>query len=184
MKITSHVITVVTLSLYSILSLAQESLRGPDYRNEFKPNTRLMFEQQGLPQVCFAVDDHGSYQIQKRSQKDVLQTLAGTLDPDQLKQLKGLLEEADFLAVDESRGAGLLRKGSSETFTAEVPTSSNSHLGNRKFVRAVNIDGENPFPPAIQRVVNWLQSFSPGQTRMVDAAQPCPAAGTQPASSQ
>jgi hypothetical protein len=141
-----------------------------------------MFEQQGLPQVCFAVDASGKYQLQKRTRTGTSETLVGVLDAYQSKKLKTLLENPEFLAVDQSRGAGLMRSGSSETFTAELPTSPTSGMTSRKFVRAINIDGESPFPPAIQNVVDWLKNFTPGDARPEDATQTCPAVGTQPAS--
>ncbi len=184
MKSRSLVVATAIVLFCAMVSLAQEPLRGPDYRNAFKPSTRLMFEQQGLPQVCFAVDDSGKYQLQKRTRTGASETLVGTLDAEQSKKLKTLLENPEFLTVDQSRGAGLLRSGNSETFTAELPTSAKSGMANSKFVRAIDIDGQSPFPPAIRNVVDWLKNFSPGSARPEDATQTCPAVGTQPASSQ
>src|SRR3979490_1776556 len=113
------------------------------------------------PQICFSVDRSGHYEMRRVTIKGNAkfvdgtahaELLQGTLPPKELKKLETLLQDPEFRTLPKSSG-NILRKGAG-TFVAEVPRT-----GEVQRVVTSDTDGENPFPPSAQRIVNWLQQF-------------------------
>jgi hypothetical protein len=101
--------------------------------------------------------------------------LQGTLPPKELKKLEMMLHDPEFRTLPKS-GGGILLKGA-ETFVAEVP-----RVGEVQRVVTSDADGENPFPPSAQRVINWLQRFKAEGAEPLDVSAPdiCPSGALQP----
>lgn len=101
--------------------------------------------------------------------------LQGTLSPEELKKLKKLLEDREFLKLTAS-APGILRNGA-ETFVAEVPRED----GVQRVVIS-DTDRENPFPRSANRIINWLQRFKAEGAEPLDisAQDICPSGELQP----
>jgi hypothetical protein len=129
------------------------------------------------PQICFALYRDGHYRISRKSRRTQggVETLQGTLSPDQLIRLRTLLKSLP-LQIGE---VGAIRKAS-ESLTAEV-------VRDGKTVHFVWIDPdhERPFPDSAIRVINWLQDFeaqgsSPLTLRELSDQPICPSASEKP----
>jgi hypothetical protein len=151
------------------------------------------FGDRDLPQVCFLVDDTGHYQMRRLTMKVnseplqgsphtklLLKTphtelLQGILPPSEFRKLRKLLGDPEFLKLTTS-APSILRKGA-ETFVAEVPREN----GVQRVVMS-DADGENPFPPSADKIVNWLQHFKAEGAESLDvsAEEICPSGALQP----
>src|SRR6202140_5381672 len=139
---------------------------------------------ESFPQICISVDRSGQYQMRRVTMKGNAEfvegtphteLLQGTLPPRELKKLEMMLHDPEFRTLPRS-GGGILLKGA-ETFVAEVPRASGAQR-----VVVSDTDGENPFPPSAQRIVNWLQRFKAEGAEPLDvsALDICPSGALQP----
>ncbi|MFZ0278024.1 MAG: hypothetical protein WA651_19345 [Candidatus Sulfotelmatobacter sp.] len=128
------------------------------------------------PQICFALYRDGYFRISRRSRQTPggIESLQGTLPPDQLTRFRTLLKN-----LDSQTGVGTIHKAS-ESLTVEV-------MRNGKIVHFLWIDPdhERPFPDSVARVVNWLQDFAPQGSSPLTlrglSDQPiCPSASEKP----
>jgi hypothetical protein len=137
-----------------------------------------------FPQTCISVDRSGHYEMRRMTMKGNdefvegtphTELLQGTLPPKELKKLEMMLHDPEFRTLPKS-GGGILLKGA-ETFVAEVPRASGAQR-----VVVSDTDGENPFPPSAQRIVNWLQRFKAEGAEPLDvsALDICPSGALQP----
>jgi hypothetical protein len=137
-----------------------------------------------FPQICFSVDRSGHYEMRRMTMKGNAEFVDGTphtellhgaLPSNELKKLQTLLQDPEFRNLPKSSGSILLR--GAETFVAEVPRASGAQR-----VVVSDTDGENPFPPSAQRVINWLQRFkAEGAVPLdVSALDICPSGALQP----
>jgi hypothetical protein len=137
-----------------------------------------------FPQICFSVDRSGHYEMRRMTIKGNAEIvegtphtelLQGTLPPKELKKLEVMLHDPEFRTLPKSSGSILLR--GAKTFVAEVPRASGAQR-----VVVSDTDGENPFPPSAQRIVNWLQRFKAEGAEPLDVSAPdiCPSGALQP----
>jgi hypothetical protein len=155
--------------------LVHMSLAGP-----FKPYS--------LP-VCFAADPNGHYQMrrltatQRTVEKDgrqfVYRTvrpewLQGTLSDSELKQLKELLGDSEFVGLTSH--SNLMREGG-EVFVVDVARERDVQR-----VVVTNADDSSPFPPSVRRLVGWLTQFKAKDAQPLDESEAdvCPSATLQP----
>ena len=138
-----------------------------------------------FPPICFSVDRSGHYEMRRVTVKGNAEfvegtphaeLLQGTLPPKELKKLEMMLRDPEFRNLPKSSGSILLK--GAETFVAEVPGASGAQR-----VVVTDTDGENPFPPSAQRIVNWLQRFKAEGAEPLDVSAPdiCPSGALQPA---
>lgn len=95
----------------------------------------------------------------------MMERLHGKMPKEELDQLSKLLEAADFRKLSGYHG-GLVRQ-EAETFAAEIPAADRSHA-DQKWpqpeawrLQWLNGDRQNPFPPSVLKVVDWLEDFQP-----------------------
>jgi hypothetical protein len=129
------------------------------------------------PQICFALYRDGYFRISRRSRhaQDGMESLQGTLPPDQMTHLRTLLKNLN----SQTGEVGAILKAS-ESLTAEV-------VRDGKAVRFLWIDPdhERPFPDSAASVVNWLQDFEPKTSsplalRELSDQPICPSASEKP----
>jgi hypothetical protein len=111
------------------------------------------------------------------------------MQKDQFQELKSLLSSKEFRSQTGTLG-GLIRQDS-ESFRAEMPIQL-SRLKKRAdgtYIAPIpepwrlewlNADDAAPFPDSISKVVNWLQSFEPKDSKEFSYAEfldACPSLG-------
>jgi hypothetical protein len=170
---------------------------------------RLAFDSGGLQSpgsqhTCLAVDRDGSYRMMRtneglrmirtlnldpaeplsnediRTLLDSTQRLEGTLSPEQLLQLKTLLESSDLRFLSGNHFA-LIRQ-SAEIFTAEIPVLDKQVSDSSLHVHLLNADGRTPFPAPVRKIVDWLSRFEPTNAKRsanLDFQDVCPSGGLQ-----
>ena len=168
--------------------LAQERYRSPD------PDllARLSYDNSGAVEnanfrhVCIAVSRDGEYRILRSLDSGRRQRLHGTMAKEEFDQLSKLLESAQLRKLSGDHG-GLVRQ-QSERFAAEIP------IGDRSLADGIlegseqkewqlwwlNGDGENPFPPSVSKVVDWIKRFQPKDGKSFEYDEypdVCPAGG-------
>ncbi len=114
----------------------------------------------------------------QRLQSLLNQHLQGTMSAEQLQQLHSLLESSDFRALPGNHGA-LIRE-SAETFAAEIPKAGKEVVDGSFLMEWLNADGESPFPASVNKVVDWLNHFKPGDAKPLARSEfqdVCPSAG-------
>jgi hypothetical protein len=139
--------------------------------------------------VCFAADLNGHYQmrrlketqhtVEKDGRQFVYRTvdtewLQGTLAASELKQLKELLGDSEFVSLTSQ--SNLIRKGG-EVFAVDVARERDVQR-----VVVTNADDSNPFPPSVQKLVGWLSRFKAEDAEPLNEseADACPGATLQP----
>ncbi|MGH9512003.1 MAG: hypothetical protein ACRD2U_07680 [Terriglobales bacterium] len=130
-------------------------------------------DDEGPPQICVALFQDGHYEMLRTTAGGKIERLQGTIGTEEIEHVKGLLESPDFRGL-KGTGQGLIRSGS-ESFAAEVPRENGV-----QYVERMNPDRERPFPEAVTKVVQWLQTFEPKQAEaLINTEFPdiCPRTG-------
>jgi hypothetical protein len=132
--------------------------------------------QKQVTDICLSVWPDGHYRVRANGEPmGREQLLQGFLPEQQMKQLRALLDAADFRALSGAHG-GLVREGA-ERFIAEVPRGK--HV--QRIVWMIP-DKESAFPKPAADVIDWLQAFQPkGAEKIVESEFPdvCPGMGEQ-----
>lgn len=123
------------------------------------------------PQICFALQQDGNFQMQRLTSKGTTELVGGTVSAIELKKLDHLLEAPEFRSLASSVGSVIFSGG--ESFVAEL---SNENGGHRIFL--ANPDRERPFPSSAAAIISWLQRFRPEGSKPLDISEPdiCPGA--------
>jgi hypothetical protein len=133
----------------------------PITRLSYRSNAGVSFGSPGFRQVCIAVRPNGSYLLWRFTNAGKTESLAGSLLPEQSKDLQLLLDDTAFRKL-RSSGPVLLHS-ESETLVVETPegmkTSRRSWLSAR---------GEASFPGPVTKLSEWLQGFVPEQAKSVE----------------
>jgi hypothetical protein len=133
----------------------------PITRLSYSSNAGVNFGSPGFRQVCIAVRPNGSYLLWRFTNAGKTESLAGSLLPEQSKDLQLLLDDTAFRKL-RSSGPVLLHS-ESETLVVETPegmkTSRRSWLSAR---------GEASFPGPVTKLSEWLQGFKPEQAKSVE----------------
>ena len=154
------------LSLAAILFVSSNLYAQVYHSDNLSLLARLAYNNSAMTQpdtaahICIAVFSDGGYRI-LRTVDGKTKYLQGKLASEKLEQLKNLLVSPQLRDTSENHG-GLIRK-EAESFGAEISMPGRqSEKGDRTFrLQWVNGDGDNPFPAAMAKVVNWLQDFEP-----------------------
>jgi hypothetical protein len=158
---------IANFLLVASISIAQEAYHSTD------PDlmARLSYDHSGVAQrgnvrhVCLAVSRDGEYRIVRSLADGQSQRLHGKMPKEEVRQLTTLLGADDFRNLSGDHG-GLIRKDA-ESFVAEIPLGDGALMepGNGLSedwrLQWLNADGENPFPVAVSKVVDWLKRFQP-----------------------
>jgi hypothetical protein len=205
MRLCSKFFLVAAFLTLSLMLCAQEQQHFSDPNLL----ARLAFDSgvlqsMGGQHVCLAVDRDGSYRMLRTnagvrmigtqnldptkplSNEDIrmllnpTERMEGTLSPEQLLQLKGLLESSDLRPLSGNHFA-LIRQ-SAETFTAEIPASGKQTSDAAVRLHLLNADGQSPFPVPVRKIVDWMNGFEPGNAKRsanMEFRDVCPSGGLQ-----
>lgn len=110
------------------------------------------------PHMCIAIAQDGSYRV-AMILDGKFQHLQGKIKQEQFQQLRNLLSSPDFRSLSGSHSAMLLQRA--ETFGAEVVQPNAVGTVRSQRLQWLNPDGENPFPPSVSKVIDWLKKFKP-----------------------
>ncbi len=180
--------TVVALILLPVNAWGQE----PEHAGDTDLLVRLSYDSSANVQaektrrVCLAVSRDGAYRISRTMSDGQAQRLEGKMPEKELQQLNALLTDFEFRALSGNHG-GLIRQ-KSESFGAEIPLQHpepggiplESAIPQAHRLQWLNADGENPFPAAVSKVVEWLKRFEPRNGRSFEYAEfpdVCPSGG-------
>jgi hypothetical protein len=179
-------LTTALLVVGASIVVAQE----PYHSRDPYVMARLSYDNSGVVQfgnvhVCVAVSLDGEYRIVRSTDEGQTERLHGQMPKEEFSQLLTLLGATGFRRLSGNPGPWLLRQ-EAETFSAEIPVRSASHLdtGGRpepawRF-QWVNGDGENPFPASVSSLVDWIKRFQPKDGRTFEYADypdVCPSGG-------
>lgn len=170
-------IVVGTLVIGSAAVLAandnpQISKTAPPVRLSYS-NSWVHAGEKYSPKICLSVWPDGHYRILRMNDLHQTQLLGGVLPPEQLQQLRSLLDAPDFRALSGTRG-GLLREGA-ENFIAEVPRE-----GSLQRLVWMIPDGESKYSKPVADIISWVQSFQPKGAEVLlrtDFPDVCPQVG-------
>jgi len=179
MRTVKAVLIAIIATLVTFPSLAQNSGTNDENaslvaRLSYNSTWFVSADQKTSPRICFAVFKDGRYRMLRRTADGKGQRLQGTILPEELRQIEGMLDAPGFRALAGQRGPFIVLAGS-ETFIAEVPRE----VGVQR-VLWMNPDREEPFPKPAAEVIDWLQSFEPKHAEtLVDTEFPdvCPQLG-------
>lgn len=144
--------------------------------------------------ICLSVSRDGAFRIIRSDSSGQMQHLEGQLPEKDLQQLKALLDAPDFRTLSGNHGGLILQH--SESFAAEMPVqqpkpgaisvapgiSIEPDLQQARRLQWLNGDGENPFPAALAKVVEWMKHFAPKNTKEFEYAEfpdVCPSTGVR-----
>jgi len=175
--------------LLSISAIAQQpqSENNPDLLARLSYDTSANVQAAETRGVCVSVSRDGHYRIVRSMSNGQTQRLAGKMPEKDLQQLKALLDASDFRALSGNHGGLILQR--SESFGAEIPSdqpkpgggdSSESDGPQARRLQWLNADGENPFPAAVSKVVDWMKHFEPKNAKEFEYAEypdVCPSGG-------
>jgi hypothetical protein len=176
MRSSKLVLSIVVSVLLSSPCLAQSKNRDPgailtriSYRTTYGVDWR---QQQGSPQICFALYHDGSYRFSRMTESG-MQGLQGALSKDQVSRLGEMLRRLDA----QRRENGIVRQGS-ESLVVEM-------AGKAKRYTWVDADHQSPFPESVVELVHWLQGFkaqdaAPLTLRDLSDQPICPPASEKP----
>ncbi len=139
------------------------------YRSTYGMDWR---EQQGSPQICFALYRSGYYRLSKVTEGGT-QGFHGTLSKDQVSLVGKMLKNLDA----QSREGGIIRQGA-ESLVVEI-------AGKAKRYTWFDADHQDPFPESVVELVRWLQEFkaqgaAPLTLRDLSDEPICPPASAKP----
>jgi hypothetical protein len=108
------------------------------------------------------------------------------MQKDQFQELKSLLSSKEFRS--QTGTLGVLIRQDSESFRAEMPIPLKKRADGTYIapipepwrLEWLNADDAAPFPDSISKVVNWLQSFEPKDSKEFSYAEfldVCPSLG-------
>lgn len=170
--------TAFVVALLSMGSWAQE----PSHENDPDVLARLSYhsfpfaEDDGVRDMCIVVSSAGDYRLVRSLESGTTQRLQGRIPAQQFQQFRKALFAEEFRGLSGYHG-GIIRR-ESESFAAEIPILGGRgrivlHRGEEKAQRLqwLNPDGENPFPPAVASVVNWLKRFEPKDGKRFDSVE-------------
>jgi hypothetical protein len=124
--------------------------------------------------ICMAVSRAGDYRILRLRDDGQTVLREGKMQEEQFKQLQDLLSASEFRVLSGSHG-GVIRSAA-ESFSAEI-----SRVGDKaQRVQLLNADGGNPFPGAVNKIVDWLEHFQVRNGTILDDAESadvCPSVG-------
>jgi len=190
----SCLITAVLTASLSLCGQEQQRFSGPNLLARLSFDNSSALQSQRTRHICIAVDRDGSYRMMRgmeslrwipRLTPDWIerletQRLEGTMSQEQLLQFKALLESADFRSLSGNHG-GLIRQ-SAEIFAAEIPVLGKQVSDGTLHVQWLNGDGESPFPPPVNKIVDWLNRFEPVNAKPLvnlEFQDVCPSVGLQ-----
>lgn len=187
------VAAVLTASL-ALFGQEQQRFSQPDLLAKLSfdnSGTRLS---QGIQHICMAVNRDGSYRmirtpgifrmIPRQSpdwpDRPGTDRLEGTLSQEQLLQFKTLLGPSDLRPFAGNHSGIILE--SAQIFMAEIPESDKQVSDRTLHIQLLNPDGKNPFPPAVSKIVDWLNGFEPKNAKPsadLEFQDVCPSVGFQ-----
>ena len=175
-----------TVLLAAVTASAQVKRNADDGILARLSYSNTMMEYSGAAQVrrvCFAVYDSGFYRLWRPDATNlgldvpdpVHVIFQGALTKEQIRQLGAMLKNLNL----NSHGDGFIQQGA-ESFLAELVNA-----GRPERFNWVNPDHRRPFPPAITRVVDWMQDFQPYDAvkvtlRDLSEISVCPSANENP----
>lgn len=186
MRLNSRLLSLVAILFASSSLFAQVSTKpgiyhfhDPALLARFSYDNSAITQIDGSGHICMAVFRDGAYRV-LRTMDGKNQYLQGKMSSEKLEQLKALLVSPQFRDMSGYRG-GLIRK-ESESFGAEISMPGWKREEDARTFRLqwINGDGENPFPAAMGKVVDWLQDFEPTGGRQFDPNEfpnVCPSVG-------
>lgn len=175
-----------TVLLAAVVASAQVKKNAEDGILARLSYSNTMMEYSGAAQprrVCFAVYDSGLYRLWRPDATNlglddpdpVHVIFQGALTKEQMRQLGAMLKNLNL----NSDGDGFIQQGA-ESFLAELVNA-----GRTERFTWVNPDHRRPFPPAITRIVDWMQDFRPHNAakvtlRDLSDISVCPSANENP----
>lgn len=175
-----------TVLLAAVAASAQVKKNADDGIRARLSYSNTMMEYSGAAQprrVCFAVYDSGLYRLWRPDATNlglddpdpVHVIFQGALTKEQMRQLGAMLKNLNL----NSDGDGFIQQGA-ESFLAELVNA-----GRTERFTWVNPDHRRPFPPAIARIVDWMQDFRPHNAakvtlRDLSDISVCPSANENP----
>lgn len=172
---------VLTVLLVSVPLWPQEGYRF-ERADVF---ARLSYTAVQGERTCIALSQDGNYRMERFVNPVIPNPnavrLQGKTPEKQFEQLKTLLSDPDFRHVVGSHG-GIMRQ-SAEGFGAEIvreDVRDRIQVRSTQRLQWLNVDGENPFPNSLAKVVNWMKHFEPTDAASFEYAQfpdACPAVG-------
>jgi hypothetical protein len=188
MNLYSKLLLTSAILLVASASIAQERYHyaDPNLMARFSYDNSGVVRSGSVHHVCIAVSRDGDYRIVRVSDNGQTQRLHGKMPKEDSRQLNNLLEASELRNLSGYHG-GLIRQ-EAESFAAEIPLRDGWHqddAGNWTEHEAwrlqwLNPDGENPFPVAVSKLVDWLRRFQPDDGKSFDYADypdVCPTGG-------
>jgi hypothetical protein len=188
MRLFSQFLSIVSILAAPLLLHGQETkiTTDPGTLARLEYATSAATERGDLRHVCVAITLDGEYQIIRSTVDKPTEYLRGQLSKDRFDKLKTLLSSKEFRSQSGTLG-GLIRQDS-ENFRAEMPRPLKKRadatylLPERESWRLewLNADNTAPFPHSISKVVHWLQSFEPKDSKefsYADFPNVCPSGG-------
>lgn len=160
MLLTPKSLLTVALLFAASAAAAQEKYlsSGPEFMVRLSYDTSALVEA-NLRHVCLAVSRDGDYRM-VRLVEGQTQRLHGKMSRKEFRQLSKLLRAPDFHSLSGNH-RNLLRR-ESESFAAELSSGESDTATNEPWrLQWMNGDDENPFPPSVSKVVEWLRRFQP-----------------------
>jgi hypothetical protein len=161
---------VLTASL-TLYGQEQQGFSDPNLLAKLSFDSSGVVLSRGIQHICIAVSRDGAYRMMRRPVPGNLRSdparlterIQGAMSGEQLQQLKTLLDSSDLRSLSGDH-SGIIRQ-SAQTFAAEIPISDRQVSDGALRVQWVNGDGENPFPPPVNKIVGWLNHFEPAKAK-------------------
>lgn len=115
-------------------------------------NSWPVHEQEGSPDICFALYSDGYYQMRRQATRWRVEVVQGTLPQTERVHLEQMLNAPDFESSNRPIGS-MVRQGA-EDFAAEI-----LRAGAIRQFTWIDPDRQRPFPASASKVVDWLQHF-------------------------